>query len=106
GRTIAVLAEKTLGLFQTNHREHFVRIGEGAVFLALSKFADLWDYHILTLLGDEAPSKGHELRQEVKRKKIVEFRDVFVAHYADRESNPEPTMKKLRELMAAQGFKN
>ena len=106
GRTIAVLAEKTFGIFQTNHREYFVRIGEGAVFLALSKFADLWDYHILTLLGDDAPSKGHGLRQEVKRKKTLEFRDLFVAHYADREANPGPTMKKLQELMAAQGFGN
>ena len=106
GRTIAVLAEKKLGLFQTNHREYFVRIGEGAVFLALSKFADLWDYHILTLLGDDAPSKGHGLRQEVKRKKTLEFRDLFVAHYSDREANPGPTMKKLQELTAAQGFKN
>ncbi len=104
GRMIAVLAERPPDMFETKYPGLVTRIGEGAVFLALSKFADLWDHQILPLLGKEAPTRGYHLRREIKEKRIMEFRSLFVAHYSDRKENPRPGFEKFAKLINAQGF--
>jgi hypothetical protein len=104
GRMVAVLAEKSPEIFETKRPGLITRIGEGAVFLALSKFADLWDSQILPLLQNRAPRRGRELRNEIKRKKVVQFRNLFVAHYSDRKENLKPGFERFAKLLNALGF--
>lgn len=107
GRVILVFAEKKPDIFQSKYTTYFFQIGEGAIYLALSKFMDLWDCQIGTsLLKDCLPGRGEKLLQDLKKKKIKEFRNLFVAHYADRKDAPKTSLETLERLIKVQGFKS
>jgi hypothetical protein len=105
GRVILVFAEKKPAIFQSKYTKYFFQIGEGAIYLALSKFIDLWDYQIKLLLQDCLPNRGEELLKELRNRKIREFRNLIVAHYADRKDAPKTSLGTLEILIKAQGFK-
>jgi len=104
GRVILVLAEKKPEIIQSKYTKYFFQVGEGAICLALSKYMDLWDCQIKILMKDCLPHRGEELLEELKRKKIRKYRNLFVAHYADRKDAPKTSLETLEKLIRAQGF--
>ncbi len=105
GRVILVIAENKPEVFQSKYAQYFFQVGEGAIYLALSKFMDLWKYQIKSLLTDCLPDRGDKLLKELKRKEVRKFRNLFVAHYADREDAPKTSLETLEQLIKNQGFK-
>lgn len=78
GRVILVIAEKKPEIFQSKHTQYFFQIGEGATYLALSKFMDLWESQIKTmLLTGCLPQKGEELIKELKCEKVDRCLQIF-----------------------------
>ncbi|MBU0649735.1 hypothetical protein KKG63_00860 [Patescibacteria group bacterium] len=104
GRIVGLLASKNPSMFKTKHSQYFVRIGIGAIMIALYKFEDLWDHQIRKLLADELLPRWKNLSAELKQKKIRQFRSLFVAHYSDCRGSPKPPLSKLEALLKAQGF--
>lgn len=104
GRIVGYMATKNPESFQTEHPKYFVRMGIGAIMIALYKFEDLWNHQIKHLLGDQLPTRGVLLIKELRAKKIRQFRSLFVAHYSDRPGNPRPPLSRLESLLKDQGF--
>ncbi|PWB42502.1 MAG: hypothetical protein C3F12_15065, partial [Candidatus Methylomirabilota bacterium] len=104
GRVIGCIAMKQPNLLQTKHPKYFVRMGIGAIMIALYKFEDLWEHQIQHLLGNQLPNRGGQLMAELGVKKSREFRSLFVAHYSSRPASPKPPLSKLENLLKAQGF--
>ena len=104
GRIVGYLAVKNPDIFQTKHPQYLVRLGIGAIMIALYKFEDLWNHQLLHLLKDRVPPRGTQLIADLHDKKVREFRSLFVAHYSDRREFPKPSLGKLQSLLEAQGF--
>lgn len=103
GGIVGILAVKRK--FPTKWHSYFIRLGSGGIFIALYKFDDLWNAQLMNLLADDVPSEGKELSDEIKRRKIRQFRSLFVAHYSAHKKLPKPPLEKLESLLHKQGFK-
>ena len=68
GRMVGYMAVKKPELFQTKHPEYIMRMGIGAIMIALYKFEDLWEHQIKHLLGEElAPGRVDPLADHHER---------------------------------------
>lgn len=106
GRVIGYTATKNASVYLTKYPEYFVRVGIGAIMIALYKYEGLWEHQLKRLLKEQLPARGNWLITEIKAKKISQFRSLFVAHYSDNPKSPKLPLSKLEELLTAQGFNN
>ena len=104
GRVVGLLAIKSPSVLKTKYSGYFVRMGIGAIMIALYKFEDLWEHQIKKLLEGKLLPRWENLTAELKQKKIKQFRSLFVAHYSDRPGSAKPPLTKLEALLKAQGF--
>ena len=82
-RMVGAIALNKPKTFQTDHIEYIVRNSQSIIILALRKYDDLWKAQLKDdLLVGMCPEDGIFLEEELRKKKIREFCNEVVAHYA------------------------
>ena len=86
-------------IFSPEFKKYYLRLGFGAIAIALYKYDDLWNHQLKHLLGDQNLEPGRRLAKQIKDRKIREVRSVLFAHYSDNPRNPRKRQEEIEQLL-------